>query len=165
MRSGAGLPDQQADSSRRSGEAGSRPPAGRQRRARSCQLGVAGCHAVMQWVSNLSLRAKLRVIVVYAAAAAVLIAGALYASGEVLTLRRSQAQQLLTLVTAVGEHAGSPLKSFNRSLARKVLGSLRVDPDIRAVALYDAAGNIFADVTFGREIGSPAGRVPGLANK
>ena len=111
----------------------------------------------MQWVSNLSLRAKLRVIVVYAAAAAVLIAGALYASGAVLTLRRSQAQQLLTLVTAVGENAGSPLKSFNRALARKVLGSLRVDPDIRAVALYDAAGNMFADVTFGKEIGSLAG--------
>ena len=113
----------------------------------------------MQWVSNLSLRAKLRVIVVYAAAAAVLIAAALYASGEVLTLRRSQAQQLLTLVTAVGETAGSPLKSFNRALARKVLGSLRVDPDIRAVALYDAAGNMFADVTFGKGIGSPSDRL------
>jgi two-component system sensor histidine kinase/response regulator len=113
----------------------------------------------MQWVSNLSLRAKLRVIVLYAAAPAVVIAGVLYASGEVLTLRGSQAKQLLTLVTAVGENAGSTLKSSNRGLAREVLESLRADPDIRAVALYDAAGNIFADVTFGPEIGSPSERL------
>jgi signal transduction histidine kinase/DNA-binding response OmpR family regulator len=113
----------------------------------------------MQWVGNLSLRAKLRVIVVYAAAAAVLIAGLLYASGEVLTLRRSQAQQLLTLVTAVGDNAAAPLKTFNRALARKVLASLHDDPDIRAVALYDAAGSLFADLSFGKETGSPSDRL------
>ncbi len=113
----------------------------------------------MQWVGNLSLRAKLRVIVVYAAAAAVLIAGVLYASGEVLTLRRSQAQQLLRLVTAVGGSAAAPLKTFNRALARKVLASLHDDPDIRAAALYDAAGNLFADVSFSKETGSPSDRL------
>ena len=114
---------------------------------------------MMQWVGNLSLRAKLRVIVVYAAAAAVFIAGLLYASGEVLTLRRSQAQQLLTLVTAVGDNAASPLKTFNRTLARKALASLHDDPDIRAAALYDAAGNLFADLSFGKESGSPSDRL------
>jgi two-component system sensor histidine kinase/response regulator len=102
----------------------------------------------MQWVGNLSLRAKLRVIVLYAGTVAVLIAAALYTTGEVLTQRRSQAQQLLTLVTAVGQNASSPLKQFNRALARNVLGALRADPDIRAAALYDGAGNLVADVSF-----------------
>ena len=60
----------------------------------------------MQWVGNLSLRAKLRVIVLYSAAAAVLVAGTLYAAGEVLAQRRQQAEQLLTLVKAVAENAG-----------------------------------------------------------
>jgi signal transduction histidine kinase len=83
----------------------------------------------------------------------------LYASGEVLTLRRSQAQQLLTLVTAVGDNAASPLKTFNRTLARKALASLHDDPDIRAAALYDAAGNLFADLSFGKESGSPSDRL------
>src|ERR1700683_384297 len=159
MRSGAGLPDQPAGSGRGSGAAAARCAAGRAPRARGGQFGLGGCHVVMQWVGNLSLRAKLRVIVVYAAAAAVLIAGVLYASGEVLTLRRSQAQQLLTLVTAVGDNAAAPLKTFNRALARKVLASLHDDPDIRAAALYDAAGNLFADVSFSKETGSPSDRL------
>ena len=38
----------------------------------------------MRWVSNLSLGAKLRVIVVYAAAVAVLIASVLHMSGEAI---------------------------------------------------------------------------------
>src|ERR1700694_4509315 len=113
----------------------------------------------MQWVGNLSLRAKLRVIVLYAAAVAVLLAGALYTTGEVLTQRRNQAQQLLTMVTAVGQNASSPLKQFNRTLARNVLGSLHADPDIRAAALYDGAGNIVADVSFDAQAESSAQRL------
>jgi signal transduction histidine kinase/CheY-like chemotaxis protein len=103
----------------------------------------------MQWVGNLSLRAKLRVIVLYAAAAAVLLACTLYAGGEVLTQRRSQAQQLLTMVSAVAANAATPLKQFNRAQARSVLESLRADPDIRAATLYDGAGNMIADASFG----------------
>ena len=113
----------------------------------------------MQWLSNLTLRAKLRVIVVYAAAVAILIASALYAFGEVLTLRRSQAQQLLILVTAVGESTGAALKSPNAALARKALAALHADPDIRAAALYDAAGKVVADVSFGPDSGSSSERV------
>ena len=105
----------------------------------------------MQWVGNLSLRAKLRVIVIYAAAVAVLIACTLYAVGEVLTLRDSQAQQLMSLMSAVGENAAVPLKQSNRALARRLLGALRSDPDIRAAALFDATGNLVADVAFGSE--------------
>src|SRR6202167_1125481 len=159
MRPGAGLPDQQAGSGRGSGAAAARRAGGRQPRARGGQLDLAECHIMMQWVGNLSLRAKLRVIVVNAAATAVLIAGVLYASGEVLTLRRSEAQQLQTLVTALGENTGSSLKTFNRPLARKVLASLHDDPDIRAVALYDAAGSLFADLSFSKDTGSPSDRL------
>jgi signal transduction histidine kinase/CheY-like chemotaxis protein len=117
----------------------------------------------MQWVGNLSLRAKLRVIVLYAASAAVLIACALYSSGEVLTLRRSQAQQLLNLVAAVGENASASLRLPNRAPARNMLGSLRADPDIRAAALYDTAGNIIADVSFSSQSGSQSDRLRGWA--
>jgi signal transduction histidine kinase/CheY-like chemotaxis protein len=113
----------------------------------------------MQWLSNFTLRAKLRVIVVYAAAVAVLIAGAMYASGEVLTLRGSQAEQLLILLSAVGETSGGLLKSTNAALARKALAALHADPDIRAAALYDAGGKLLADVSFGPESGSSSERL------
>ena len=114
---------------------------------------------MMQWVGKLSLRSKLRVIVLYAAAVAVLIACGLYKSGEVLSVRRSQAQQLLQLVSAVGDYAALPLKQFNRALARQALGSLQVDPDIRAAALYDGAGNLVADASFAPDSGSSAQRL------
>jgi two-component system, sensor histidine kinase and response regulator len=113
----------------------------------------------MQWLSNLTLRAKLRVIVVYAAAVAVLIASAIYASGEVLTLRDSQARQLLILVSALGETTVASLKSPNAALARKSLAALHADPDIRAAALYDAGGKLLADVSFGPESGSASERL------
>src|ERR1700728_1275913 len=113
----------------------------------------------MQWLSNLTLRAKLRVIVVYAAAVAVLIASAMYASGEVRTRRGSQAEQLLILVSAVGETSGALLKSTNAALARKALAALHADPDIRAAALYDAGGKALADVSFGPESGSSSERL------
>ncbi len=113
----------------------------------------------MQWLSNLTLRAKLRVIVVYAAAAAVLIASAMYASGEVLTLRRSQAEQLLMLVSAVGETAAPMLKSPNAAPLRKTLAALHANPDIRAAALYDAGGKLLADASFGPETGSSPERL------
>ena len=82
----------------------------------------------MQWLSNLTLRAKLRVIVVYAAAAAVLIAGAMYASGQLLALRTNRAQQLLILVSAVGEASAALLKAPNTALAHKALAALHADP-------------------------------------
>jgi two-component system sensor histidine kinase/response regulator len=113
----------------------------------------------MKWLSNLTLRAKLRVIVVYAAAVAVLIASAMYASGEVLTLRGSQAQQLLILVSALGETTTPLLKSPNATLARKALAALHADPDIRAAALYDAGGKLLADVSFGPESGPASQRL------
>jgi two-component system, sensor histidine kinase and response regulator len=113
----------------------------------------------MQWLSNLTLRAKLRVIVVYAAAVAVLIASTLYGFGEVLTLRRSQAQQLLILVSAVSESSATLLKSPNAALARKALAALHADPDIRAAALYDAAGKAVADVSFGPDGGASSERL------
>jgi signal transduction histidine kinase/CheY-like chemotaxis protein len=113
----------------------------------------------MSWLGKLSLRNKLRVIVLYAAAVAVLMAGAMYQCGEALALRRSQAQQLTQLVGAVGANAAPALQKFNRSAALQVLRSLQADPDIRAAALYDGAGNLVADVRFGDDDGSAAARL------
>ena len=45
---------------------------------------------MMRWISKLPLAAKLRVIIVYAAAVALLVASVLYMGGEALSLRRSR---------------------------------------------------------------------------
>src|SRR5579863_7803849 len=159
LRSGAGLPDQPADPGSRSGAAATKSTVRRRPTTRGSQTAAGGRRPVMQWLSNLTLRAKLRVIVVYAAAVAVLIASAMYASGEVLTLRRSEAEQLLMLLTAVGETAAPMLKSPNAAPVRKALAALHANPEIRAAALYDAGGRLLADVSFGAETGSSPERL------
>jgi signal transduction histidine kinase/CheY-like chemotaxis protein len=102
----------------------------------------------MDWVGNLSLGAKLRVIVIYAAAVAVVIVSLLHVSGEAVAFRRNAAQNLLNLVAVVGDGAGSLLKSNNQKQARKLLGSLHTEPALRSATLYDAAGNVFVRLDF-----------------
>jgi two-component system, sensor histidine kinase and response regulator len=95
-----------------------------------------------RWIDSLSLASKLRVMIVSAVAVMLLLASALYASVEALTLRRNLAQQLLILTTAAGQNAAAPLALRNRNLARNALEPLHADPSMRAVTLYDAAGHI-----------------------
>ncbi len=102
----------------------------------------------MRWVSDLSLGSKLRVIVIYAAAVAVVIVSLLHVGGEAVAVRRNFADHLQTLATAVAENAGATLKPANPTLARKLLGSLHTDPAFKSATLYDAAGHVLAHLDF-----------------
>ena len=113
----------------------------------------------MRWIRNLSIAAKLRLIVVYAAGVALLVASVLYMSEEVLNQRRSIAQHLMTLATTAGANTTAALTFSDRADARNVLRSLRADPNIRAVTLYDAAGNVFVDTILSGEYVSAADRL------
>jgi two-component system, sensor histidine kinase and response regulator len=110
---------------------------------------------MMHWVGHLSLATKLRFAIVYAAAAALLVASGLYIGGEVLSLRHSLAQQLVTLASSVAQDEAS-LGFSNRTLAQTILESMRVDPNVRSIALYDAHGHLFSSVAFGDQRYSPA---------
>jgi two-component system sensor histidine kinase/response regulator len=114
---------------------------------------------MMRWIKNLSIVWKLRVIVVYAAAVALLVASVLYMSEEVLNLRSSLTQHLLTLATTAGANTTAALTFSDRADARNVLRSLRADPNVRAVTLYDAAGNVFVDVVLSGDYTSPSERL------
>src|SRR5580658_3363739 len=101
-----------------------------------------------RWINQLSLAAKLWFIIVYAAGAALLVASGLYITGEVLSLRQSLAQQLIILARSVAQDEAA-LGYSNQTLAQSLLQSMRVDPNVRSVALYDASGHLFTSVTFG----------------
>jgi signal transduction histidine kinase/DNA-binding response OmpR family regulator len=118
---------------------------------------------MMRWIGNLSLAAKLRVIIVYASGVALLVASVLYMSGEALSLRHSLAEHLLTLATTVSENTTGALTFADRSLARNVLGTLRTDPNIRSVTLYDATGKVFVDVPFVLDAATPEERLQAWA--
>ena len=104
---------------------------------------------MIQWVGDLSLGAKLRLIVVYAAAVAVLIASVLHVTDEASELSRNLRAHLRTLASVAAENAAPAMKASNHVLARRQLSSLHAEEDIRAATLYDAAGNVFVHVDFG----------------
>ncbi len=75
----------------------------------------------------------------------------LHVSREAVDLRRNLGAQLLALVAAVADNAAPALR--NPELARKLIGSLHVDPNIRSATLYDVAGNVVATPGFCRRCG------------
>jgi signal transduction histidine kinase/DNA-binding response OmpR family regulator len=103
----------------------------------------------MNWHRDLSLASKLRLLVLAATVLSILVITAMYSAAQLFTLRDTIAERLMTLSTVVGENAAASLKSNNRASALNVLRTLRADPDVRAVTLYDATGAIFADLEFG----------------
>ena len=100
-----------------------------------------------RWLGRLPLASRLRTMVLGAVGLVVLAGAALHAVTVALELRRDNAQHLANLVSAVAANATAALKAGNRPLARKALESLRVEPGMRAAALYDAAGQIVGSVS------------------
>jgi two-component system, sensor histidine kinase and response regulator len=109
---------------------------------------------MIRFIRHLSLATKLRLMIVYAAGAALFVASALYVTSEVLSLRQGLAQQLVTLAQAVAENVGS-LPAADRTLARAMLQSMQIDPNVRAVALFDAGGHPVTSISFGDQRVSP----------
>jgi len=110
-----------------------------------------------RWINKLPLAFRLRLMIVYVVAAALLLAGALHTVSTVLSLRRSLAQQLVISATAAGERAAVPLALSNSAQARAALESLRADPCIRSVTLYDAGGRVWLDESTGDAPGDASG--------
>jgi signal transduction histidine kinase/DNA-binding response OmpR family regulator len=98
---------------------------------------------MMRWLGNLSLAHKLRFMVLFALGVALALIGLIHVVGDTVSLRRTTAQHLVTLATAVGANAVAPLRLSNRIQARNVLESLRAEPAVRTATLYDAAGQMF----------------------
>ncbi len=107
---------------------------------------------MIRWLSDLSVRARLRVIVLCAAAAAAVILCLLQGSNEAITLRRTFTAQLQTLSTAVSYDAAEAVQSSNAAMARNTLGSLRSESGFRAATLFDASGSEFAHLDAGADV-------------
>jgi signal transduction histidine kinase/CheY-like chemotaxis protein len=106
---------------------------------------------MMRWIGNLSLAAKLRVMVVYAATITILIASAIYTTQQISRMRQDAAHHLLTLADVVGETAAAPMKASNRALARSILEAMNSDPGVRYAALLDTTGNLVAELAASKE--------------
>jgi two-component system sensor histidine kinase/response regulator len=107
---------------------------------------------VSRWLSDLSVRARLRVMVLCAAAAAAVILCLLQGFSEAITLQRSFAAHLQTLASAVSHNAAEAVQSSNAALARDTLLSLRSESGFRAATLFDASGNEVAHLDAGADV-------------
>ena len=116
-----------------------------------------------RWFGDLSLATKLRLIILTAAVAAVLVASSVKLLVDTIILRHDLAENILNLATTFGENAAGALTAADRPMARNVLSTLRADPNIRAVTIYDAKGKLFVDVPLVLGAPSPEERLQAWA--
>ncbi len=57
---------------------------------------------MIRWIEHMSMATKLRVAILYSAGVAMLVASILYLTGDILSLRQTLAQQVVTLTRSVG---------------------------------------------------------------
>lgn len=103
---------------------------------------------MMPTFGGLSVASRLRLQMVAAALLAAFVTAAVYSGAQLLDARHALADRLVALSSAVSANTAEALRSNNRAAAEKAIGVLQLDPDVRAAAVYDAAGVVFADVRF-----------------
>ncbi len=114
-------------------------------------------------IPRLSLANRLRLLVILAITAALLVAGLMYAAAEYYSLRRGAAERLLTQAIDLAQDASGPLRRADGKQARGLLTPQRADPLIRSERLYDAAGRVFADFSPWADAGAAAGAAQSAA--
>ena len=103
---------------------------------------------------NTSLQAKQTIVVMVTCTVALLLAGISLAFYEAFTLRTELKRNIATLAEILANNAIGPLQFDNRESAAEILASVRAEPNILAVILYDPQGKEFSHYVRGG--GSPA---------
>jgi len=73
-----------------------------------------------------------------------LLASAAFITYEGIALRNSAVENLNTLAHVIADNSAAPLAFSNADDAREVLATLKAEPHIRAAALYNVDGKLFA---------------------
>ncbi len=115
----------------------------------------------MNWHHDFPLAFRLRSLVIAAVVLTVILVTSIDTATQVYNLRQTLAQRLVTVATVAGANAAAPLKARSQAAALDVLRTLHADRNVRTAALYDAAGNRFADLAFDGADRSPATTDPG----
>ena len=99
----------------------------------------------MRGLKHQSLESKLRLTQLSGLVTTVLIGAILYSCVEFVALRASAAARLLTLTSNAAESVAIALQLPNEEMASRALGTLRADPSVRAVTLYDETGRAISE--------------------
>ena len=95
-------------------------------------------------IQRLSLRNKLRAIILFTVAAVLLPACALLGIADIATTCDAMRSQLANRAGFIGQNSTAALSFGDRASAGETLRSLRSYPSVRAACIYSADGRLFA---------------------
>jgi two-component system sensor histidine kinase/response regulator len=105
---------------------------------------LAAVEIEMLWMHNLSIRRKLTLIILLTSSAALLLACAVFAMHDLLSLRQSMVRGLATLAAITGSNSTAALTFNDPRAAREVLDSLSAEKQIVSACIYTREGQVFA---------------------
>src|SRR5579863_557123 len=98
----------------------------------------------MRGLETLSLRQKLTGIIVLTSTAGILLACTVFAIYDIVTFRRTMANDLETIAQITGSNSTAALTFRDAQSALEILGALRAKTHIVEACIYTAEGNILA---------------------
>ncbi len=99
---------------------------------------------MMRWLQNLSIKYKLTLIIMCTSGAALLLAGAGFATYEHAAFKRTMVGNLATTAEMIGFNSASALFFDDASSAEQTLRSLAAQPHVIVACVYDREGKVFA---------------------
>jgi C4-dicarboxylate-specific signal transduction histidine kinase len=98
----------------------------------------------MRSFKNLSIKAKLNLLVLVSSGAALLLASAVLVFNDARLIGSSKVQQLSALAKVLGANSTAALTFDDPAAARELLSSLNLQPTVQFACLYNAKGQVFA---------------------
>jgi len=106
---------------------------------------------------NLSIKSKLRVIIMLTVSVALQLCCAAFLASDLLMMRSSLRYDLGTLAGIIGADSTAALTLGDQKAAQEALSALKAKPHIVAAFVYSADGSLFASYRrAGRKMSSPA---------
>src|SRR5512137_1908789 len=91
-----------------------------------------------------SIKRRTMAVILLTSLAVLLLTAVAFTAYDLHAYRQSRFQSLSAIAAIIADHSSSALASQDQHDARATLASLRADPRIRAAALYDGEGKLFA---------------------
>lgn len=106
----------------------------------------------MRAYKNLSINAKLKLLVLISSGAALLLASTVLVMNDASLIRSSKVQQLSALAKVLGANSTAALTFDDPAAATELLSSLSLQPTVRYACLYNAKGQVFAAYSGGKSL-------------
>jgi len=108
----------------------------------------------MNFLKSLSIRDKLRAIVIIISGAVLLLTCTGLGIFGVVSIRTSLVSERSVLAKIIAERIKAPMLSSDKILTTEILSALKSDPTILSVHIYDKSGKIFAEYFQNEKVGN-----------